>query len=158
MDWWRSVHRRLGKFCRLNGPEQWLTLRIVGLLAIVRIGLWTTPFRRMQAFAFRLGSRRVSPGCRRLSPQQLTSLVSVAADYVPGASCLTQALVAQAVLKRYGYEAVLRIGAGRGADGAFVAHAWVECDGQVMIGDLPALNGYAAFPEMGPRPLKEGLK
>ena len=150
MDWWRSVRRRLGKFRRLNGPERWLTVRVVGLLAIVRIGLWTMPFRTMQAFAARLGDRRFSPRCKRLSPQELTSLVSVGADYVPGASCLTQALVAQAILKRYGYRPVLRIGVTRGPMGYFGAHAWVECDGRVMIGDVPSLNDYAAFPEAGP--------
>jgi hypothetical protein len=123
----------------------------VGLLAIVRIGLWTMPFRRMQAFAARLGDRRISPRCKRLSPQELTSLVSVGADYVPGASCLTQALVAQVILKRYGYRPVLRIGVTRGPDGAFGAHAWVECDGRVMIGDVPSLSDYAAFPEAAPR-------
>jgi hypothetical protein len=138
----------LGKFCRLNGPDRWLTIRILGLLVIVRIGLWTMPFARMQTFAARLGTRRVSLRCKRLSPQQLTSLVSVVADYVPGASCLTQALVAEAILKRYGYEPVLRIGAGRDPGEAFVAHAWVECDGKVMIGDQPKLRQYATFSQL----------
>jgi hypothetical protein len=132
----------------LNRTEQGLAVLIWGLLAVVRIGLWTMPFRRVQAFADRLGKRRVSSRCQSLSPQQLTSLVSVAADYVPAASCLTQALVAHAILKRYGYEAVLRIGAAKEPGGSLIAHAWVECDGQVMIGNSPTLGEYAAFPEL----------
>jgi hypothetical protein len=150
MDWLKSVARRADKFRRLGIAEQWLTVRIVGLLVIVRIGLWTMPFRKIQAFAARLGCRRVSPTAKRLSPQELTSLVTVGADYVPAASCLTQALVAQAVLKRYRYEPVLRIGVTRGPAGAFQAHAWVECDGQVIIGQAGMLGNYSTFPDLQP--------
>ena len=150
MDWLRSAARRAGKFRRLGPAEMWLTIRIVGLLSIVRIALWTMPFRKVQAFAARLGSRRVSPKAKRLSPQQLTSLVSVGADYVPGASCLTQAFVARAILKRYGYEPVLRIGVARDPGGAFQAHAWVEMDGEVIIGQVGMLGQYSTFPEIQP--------
>ena len=35
-----------------------------------------------------------------------------------------------------GYPAELKLGAGRGTDGGFIAHAWVESEGRIVIGDF----------------------
>src|SRR5579864_7289201 len=107
MDWLRSAARRASKFARLGAAEKWLTIRIVGLLILFRVSLWTMPFRRVQRLAAWLGNRRARGTARKLTVEQLTSLISVSAEYVPGATCLTQALVAQAILRRYGFEPML---------------------------------------------------
>jgi hypothetical protein len=60
--------------------------------------------------------------------------VTAASRYVPGATCLAQALAAQVLLGRTGYPARLRIGVAKGEERKFEAHAWVESQGRVVIG------------------------
>jgi hypothetical protein len=60
-------------------------------------------------------------------------------------TCLPRALAAGSLLARYGYDSTLRIGVARD-DGEFAAHAWVERDGVVTIGDLPDLGRFVPLP------------
>jgi transglutaminase superfamily protein len=145
MDLLRSIPRRAAKFARLRPADRWLFLRIFTALVRVRLALWFRPFDRVREYAGRLGEKRVPDMSDRLSAHDLTSLVTVAACYIPRATCLTQALVADALLRRYGYAPELKIGVGRD-DNRFQAHAWVEIDGKVVIGDLPALDQYTPLP------------
>ena len=64
-------------------------------------------------------------------------------------TCLTQALTAHVLIGRAGGKSDLRIGVTRNGEGRFVAHAWLEADGVVVIGGgehqqftpMPVLNG-----------------
>jgi hypothetical protein len=58
--------------------------------------------------------------------------VRLSSRYVPKATCLTRAIAAQILLNRAGLPNELHIGVARGA--AFDAHAWIECEGQVLVG------------------------
>jgi hypothetical protein len=60
-------------------------------------------------------------------------------------SCLVEALVAHAMLQCRGYPAALRVAVRRRELGSLVAHAWVECDGVVVVGGLDDLEDYAAL-------------
>ncbi len=146
MDLLTSIPRRAAKFARLRPADRWLFLRIFALLVRVRLSLTLLPFARVRQLAERLGNRPVRGTRDRLSAHELTSLVTAAACYIPRATCLTQALVADAVLRRYGYTPNLKIGVGRGEANRFQAHAWIELDGKVVIGDLPTLSQYTPLP------------
>jgi len=63
--------------------------------------------------------------------------VRVASTCVPQATCLTQALAAQVLFVRYQYPAVVHIGVARAQSerSTFQAHAWLESNGQTMIGE-----------------------
>jgi len=150
MDWLTSIPRRVGKFARLRTADKWLFVRIFALLVRVRLSLWLLPFNRVRESVQRLGDRAVPGASKRLSAHDLTSLVTAAACYIPRATCLTQALVAHAVLRRYGYMPELTIGVGRGGSNKFQAHAWVELDGKVVIGDLPTLGQFTPLPALAP--------
>jgi Transglutaminase-like superfamily len=58
---------------------------------------------------------------------------------VPYASCLTQALAAQILLAKEGYDSEICVGVGKTELGGFIAHAWVVKDGRVLLGDMPGL-------------------
>ena len=64
--------------------------------------------------------------------------------YVPGSTCLVQALAGQWMLLREGYPAQLRIGVSK-AEG-FEAHAWVELEGKVLIGGPEESARFTPFP------------
>lgn len=139
----------LRKLVTLPVAERRLLLAVTLLLAAVRVGLWTLPLRTV----YRLLTTLLPPGPPRAGPPPAVSwAVGVGSVYVPHATCLTQALVAQALLRHHGLPGELRIGVVRGAGGAFEAHAWVESEGRVVVGGTRA---YLA--RFTPLPSVEGL-
>jgi hypothetical protein len=74
--------------------------------------------------------------------------VKAASQYVPAATCLAQALATQTLLTKNGYRADLRIGVLKTKEGQLEAHAWVESDGKIVIGNLPDLARYSALPSL----------
>jgi hypothetical protein len=66
----------------------------------------------------------------------------------PSATCLTQALAVQVLLARRGYPAILHVGVAR-HDKELKAHAWVESEGEVVIGgfELERYTPLAALQE-----------
>ncbi len=83
-----------------------------------------------------------------MSPEEIAWAVGVAARRVPGASCLTQALALQLLCRRRGYPTQLQIGVERKGS-RFRAHAWVERDGKVIIGNLADLGSFLPLPSVG---------
>jgi hypothetical protein len=65
----------------------------------------------------------------------------IAARVVPGTRCLVKALTAQALLARAGVATEVFAGVRRRNDRMLEAHAWLERDGEVLIGGDP--SGYA---------------
>ena len=47
------------------------------------------------------------------------------------------------MLRRRGLTSELRLGVRRPREGKFQAHAWVECEGDIVVGDLDELAEYA---------------
>ncbi len=139
------------KFFRLSAAERWMLLRVAFLLGVTRLALKLIPFRTLHGLLSRGGgsSRRVSAPDDPY-PGQVAWAVGVVGRYVlDDKACLTQALVGQFLLKRRGYPADLRIGVARAADGELAAHAWVECDGLVLIGGPEAMvRRYTPLPRL----------
>lgn len=61
-------------------------------------------------------------------------------------NCLPQALALQRMLKRRGARGVIRFGMRKTPEG-MTAHAWLVLNEEVLIGSLPHLDEYSAFPE-----------
>ena len=70
-------------------------------------------------------------------PDRVARAVRRVSRVVPGATCLTQALVAQALLERRGLPTRLQIGI-RDKGQAMQAHAWLESFGTTVIGGAPS--------------------
>lgn len=49
-------------------------------------------------------------------------------------TCLPQAIATQVLLARRGYPAFIHLGVAKGMEERIEAHAWVECQGRVVIG------------------------
>ncbi len=68
---------------------------------------------------------------------------------VPRATCLPQALAAESLLTRGGLPAELQIGVKKTPEGKLLAHAWVESEGQIVVGALPeGLGAYTRLPTL----------
>src|SRR5438874_2016323 len=124
----RALARKARTLSRFPRADRRLALTAIALTAAMRVALWTLPFRWIKG-AVESRARHASRG---VTARQIGWAVRLASRYVPRASCLTQALTAQMLLKGSGLDSRLHIGVAKGT--GFEAHAWVECGGRVLVG------------------------
>lgn len=120
--------RRLKRFLELSGAERRMLMRVGGVVAATRAALWMVPAHMARRVAAQAAAGAVG------SVEQLVWAVRVVSRYLPGATCLTQALAAQALLARSGFPSKVEIGVARDEGRRIRAHAWVVCYGQVVLG------------------------
>ncbi len=109
-----------------------------------RAALYVLPWRRVSS-TFETKRRELGP-TNRLRAKQTVWAVHTAAKWLLGEKpCLTQALVARHLLRPYGVETSLHLGAMRSEGGAVEAHAWLERDGVVVIGGDVSPQKYVRF-------------
>jgi len=133
------IVRKATTFRGLAPADRKLALAALALLAAVRIALWLLPFRRLIRWLRKSSVRRSGQaGC---APRRVAWAVRLAGRYMPAATCLPQALTAYLLLNRQGHSSCLRIGVAYVPE--FEAHAWVECDGEVVVGGSAGLDRFA---------------
>jgi len=122
----------LGKAFRLNPDDRWLLLR-----AFVAVGsAWVA----VRLFPPSVVLRRVSEEIPPLSPRRPQTAgrigwaIAVAARYIPGSKCLVQAIAGRNLLASYGFSGAIHIGVAKDSRNWLSAHAWVEVEGQTVIG------------------------
>ncbi len=149
--------RKLWAAVRLSPAEIVLGLQVCYWLVRVKWGLSVRPFRTVTAMVSRSARKRprkAAPPAHGgagspvggFGPVEIGWWVERVARHLPGSySCLPRALTAHLLCRRRGYEPVLRVGALRDSAGELQAHAWLEFQGQIVIGDLPNLGDYQQF-------------
>ena len=113
-----------------------------------RAALAVVPWRRLSAAFERTPTRPGPPDLAR-AKHAIWAVDAVARRVLPARPCLTQALVARRMLRRYGVDTDLQIGAARGPEGDFRAHAWLERDGRTLIGRIRSDVPYIPFRTAG---------
>jgi hypothetical protein len=134
------------KFARLAPRDRAVLTRTVFTLALSRLVTWVLPFPV---------GRRLLVGKRRTSRQTVTGdqirwAMHHAQRVIPRATCLPQAIAAESLLTRGGLPAHLQIGVKKTSDGRLTAHAWVESDGRIVVGNLRDLDAYTRLPTLPP--------
>jgi hypothetical protein len=130
----------LRKFWSLNPEERGLLLRTVLVVACLRAALNLSSFVQLKDYLARRAVRHTIP--HDVPVAQLVWAVRAAAAYIPRATCLTQVLAAKYQLERSGRRGRIHIGVAKNKDnGKFLAHAWLECEGETVIGG--GGDGYA---------------
>jgi hypothetical protein len=123
--------RLLRKFRSLDPGERHLLLRTFLLVGFLRAALYLLPFVRLKDYLARRARRH--PIRQDIPARQLVWAVRAAAARIPQATCLTQALAAKYQLERTGHCAEIHIGVAK-ENNRFLAHAWLECDGETVLG------------------------
>lgn len=137
------------KFLHLSPGERRLLIKAWLWLGAVRLMLWLMPFKSLQYFLAHAGQRPMAkPAARAIQPERIVWAVEVAGRYIPRATCLPQALSAQALLKRAGFQADLCIGVAREGESQLTGHAWLESRGRVIIGNNE-VEKYVPLPALG---------
>lgn len=140
--------RRLRRFFELSPVRRRLlletTLLLVTSRTVLAVGSIHTTGRVLD---------RIVPVLDRLLDGPTTALADLtwaletADRLVPGTgTCLQVALVGDHLLATHGYDATLRIGVATDERGQFEAHAWLERDERVVVGDLPDISRFRPLP------------
>ena len=119
---------RLSRFLRLPRGQRVVHLEAVVLDATFRLLVLAAPFSVSRSLAQRLS--RFAPRGDAIFAVQA---VKAAGRVVPGSNCLSEALAAWVLLAKAEGQPTLRIGVAN--QPKFEAHAWVEYEGRVVIGD-----------------------
>ena len=115
------------------------------LLNLVRLGLFLLPFSGLNKLLkniaisiwLKLGQRE------KIEVAKILHAVHTSSYYVFGnPKCLAKALTTQTLMKAFGYRCDLKIGV-MNADKKFEAHAWIEYQDRVIIGNLSNLHSFA---------------
>lgn len=127
MIWWRKVWKlSYGDAATL--AQAWLLLMLAGS------ALRLVPFRCLVAFVQKHHPGSQPSPLSASSVARLAELVEIAGRYSPfHATCLNRVMVLSWLLKQRGAGGLLRIGVSR-QSGVLKAHAWLELDGQVILG------------------------
>lgn len=145
--------RQARKFASLPRADQRLLVLTFGLFAAVRLSLRVLTFHKTRQLLFHL-SRVNDQGTTSEAQAQIQRIIWAASVMsrvvVPDKPCLTTALVAQTLLARQQYPTQLRIGVARSETGSLEAHAWLESEGQIIIGNLANLERYTPLPTLEP--------
>jgi Transglutaminase-like superfamily len=140
--------RRLRRFLLLSRRQKLLLFEAAVLLATTRAALAVLPFQSVRRYLSHLAKPKHNVQCQ---PSDITYIVwatEAVARRLPGiGTCLTQALTAYVLLRQIGCETTFRIGVTRDRAGEFLAHAWLEKDDRIVIGELGEdLDRYTSFP------------
>jgi Transglutaminase-like superfamily len=136
---------------KLPPCERRLVLRTLPLVAAIRAALWVVPLRRVG---------RLMRACERLPfsvpvdlpVSRLEWAVLAASRRIPMASCLTQALALQFLLVRSGHASEIHVGVRKDDEAGFQSHAWVECEGRMLLSTPSEITGYSHLLGLGIRP------
>jgi hypothetical protein len=139
MGFWQGIRA-------LDAAERRLLVEAITLLGFAWIGLriFSFPVLRRVFDAYSRKLRRASRAAP--SPKQIAWAVTKAGGKFPWRiTCVMEALAADAMLRRHGYMCEIRLGVRPPGHRPvpLQAHAWVECEGAVVVGAIDDLADYA---------------
>lgn len=133
-------------FLRLPKTEKSLVLRAFLYVAAIRVMLWVMPTRSIQRLVD--SNSLSSPQSAAVNSERVQTIVGyvkTVSRYVPRASCLTQALAALLLLRESGQTVEMKIGVAKDDRSGLIAHAWLEKDGQIILGAVPDQRRYVTL-------------
>lgn len=138
----------LFKFVVLSRQEKWLYLNTAFWLLAVKVGLYLLPFERLRGWLAHFDP----PDDKLVDLEEMRSIIQtierIGQFLAPLRNCLLQALVGHRLLGRKGFNVQLKIGVLKHPGDQLAAHAWLEYQGRVILGDLRGLEQFAAFPAL----------
>jgi hypothetical protein len=138
------------KYLALTGDEKKLLATCWWQLLRVRMLLYMKNYKKTRAYIdsnIRAGRK----SSKDVSVDRICYLLSVASRWVPSATCLVQAVTAEWMLKSAGYHPLLHIGVKKQTSNDFEAHAWLELDGERILGGSAAEGFSQIYKESGHR-------
>ncbi len=123
--------RAARRFRRQQPERRRLIVRAMLAVAAARLGVRLLSLPTLERIACRSPRRHASSAA---DPADIAWAVGIACRALPRSTCLVAALAGQSLLSRAGHRSAIQIGVVRKHGEAFAAHAWVEVDGERLIG------------------------
>ena len=142
--------KQVVKLLRLPNKEKWLLGQTYIVLGSSRLGLRYLSFQRLHHLIDKLSNRLIqAKGISELTLEQIISAVETSTYYMPGQpQCLSRAITAKIILAVYGYHCNLKLGVTKTPMSSLEAHAWIEYEGNVLIGGGQELNRFVSLPSI----------
>jgi hypothetical protein len=122
------------RFLRRSREDRRLLVRALVLHAGIAVLLRVAPFGRLTLWT--QGEGAGSQALDGSGVARIVTAVRQASRVLPwGRTCLTEAMTAATLLRRVGCEATVRYGVGPPDTGRLAAHAWLEHNGAVILGE-----------------------
>ena len=133
-------------FIRLTSMDKLVVIQSIYWLIIIRIMISIFPFHFVQKRVQKIVNRTNRNVNSSVSMSKLRVMIVVSSRYVPRATCLVQALAGHILFSKYGYDTSIKIGV-LTENGEFEAHAWLEHDGSVVLGESE--KGFKTIMDIG---------
>ena len=118
-------------------------------LLAVKAGLYLLPFERLRGWLARFDEPAGKPADMEEMHAIIEAIERIGQVLAPlRINCLPQALVGHRLLGRKGFDVHLKIGVLKNRGDRLAAHAWLEYQGQVILGDLRHLGQFTSFPSL----------
>ena len=138
----------LRKLQSLAPVERSVLFEAAALLPLVHAMQQALPFKRWRGLLEQHEPPRAF-GAVQPAPAQVAWAVETARRWVPGEyKCLPTAYTAHWLLHRHGHASTIHVGVARDAEGKVEAHAWVDCDGRTVVGEVADMERFVAFPAL----------
>jgi hypothetical protein len=139
----------LYKFLALTWREKGLYLNTAFWLLAVKAGLYLLPFERLRGWLARFDAPTGKPVEMEEMRAIIEAIERISQVLAPlRINCLPRALVGHRLLGRKGFNVQLKIGVLKHPSDRLAAHAWLEYEGQVILGDLRNLGQFTSFPTL----------
>ncbi|AFZ15085.1 hypothetical protein Cri9333_4299 [Crinalium epipsammum PCC 9333] len=147
--------KRLRKFLSLSSSDRNLLIQTAVLLSGIRLGLRFLSFPTLRRILDKISKTALnSTQTYEFTLNRVVWAVDIVSKYMPGGvKCLARALATQVLLARRGYLVELQIGVAKNEAGQLEAHAWIESQDKVVIGNLKDLGRFTRLATLeGQRP------
>jgi Transglutaminase-like superfamily len=143
------MRRWIRNLMQMSAGDRLLLVMTLILIGGMRLGLLLLPFRTLLKVVAKISQphKEISVA-REVSVNKIIWAVNAMSRYMPGVKCLARALTCQVLMNRHGYSHELRIGIAKGETGKLEAHAWIEYQGHIIIGNLPNLSHFMPLPSL----------
>ena len=131
-------------FSSLDRPARRRVTEAAALVILVWAALRVLPFSAVRSMLAHYARRRAARSVTAAAEPILVrrAVTGIAARWSFARNCLVQALTAHTMLASRGVESDLHIGVRRN-QASLEAHAWVDCHGAMVVGDIDRLPHYA---------------
>ena len=145
-----SLRRKFRTFLSRSWRQKAMICEAAIFLGLARVAVLTIHFRYIARWLER--EPAANPAGRICDHALLLDVrhaVKTAARNVPwNAVCLPQALAARTMLARRGYGSAFHLGATFDQNGKLIAHAWLEAEGEIVVG-REGMQGMALLARYG---------
>ena len=141
------MQHSLSKFLSFSWQDQILVVKATFLLILIRLGLKFLDLKTLRNQLKKISQPSQKSKTKAISIYKTIWSITTASSYMPKVKCLARALAAKTLLEQQDYTATIRIGVAKDREQAFIAHAWVECKGRVVMGGIGnSISKYQVMP------------